>query len=148
MALASGTRLGPHEIAAQIGEDGMGEVYRATDTKLKRDVAVKVLPSHVAADPERLARFQREVKTLAPLTHPNIAAIYGFEKSSGVHALVIVNVHDSDFSKQMLSELPAYLPNIESANSLGNGAPGRIRTFDPRLRRPVLYPTELRARER
>ena len=79
MALAPGTRLGPYEITAQIGVGGMGEVYRATDTKLKRDVAVKVLPSHVAADPERLARFQREAEVLASLNHPNIAAIYGLE---------------------------------------------------------------------
>ncbi len=65
MALASGTRLGPYAITAQIGVGGMGEVYRATDTKLKRDVAVKVLPSALAADPERLARFQREAEVLA-----------------------------------------------------------------------------------
>ena len=67
MALASGTRLGPYEITAQIGVGGMGEVYRATDTKLKREVVVKVLPSHVAADPERLARLQREAEVLASL---------------------------------------------------------------------------------
>ncbi len=67
----------------------MGEVYRATDTKLKREVAVKVLPSHVAADPERLARFQREAEVLASLNHPNIAAIYGLEESEGTKALVM-----------------------------------------------------------
>ncbi len=66
MALAPGTRLGPYEITAQIGVGGMGEVYRATDTKLKREVAVKVLPSALAADPERLARFQREAEVLEP----------------------------------------------------------------------------------
>ena len=70
MALTSGTRLGPYEVTAQIGVGGMGEVYRATDTKLKHEVAVKVLPSHVAADPERLARFQREAEVLASLNHP------------------------------------------------------------------------------
>ena len=89
MALASGTRLGPYEITAQIGVGGMGEVYRATDTKLKRDVAVKVLPSHVAADPERLARFQREAEVLASLNHPTIAQIHGLEKSAGTIALVM-----------------------------------------------------------
>ena len=89
MALAAGTRLGPYEIAAQIGAGGMGEVYRATDTKLKRDVAVKVLPSHVAADPERLARFQREAEVLASLNHPNIAAIHGLEDAEGIKALVM-----------------------------------------------------------
>ena len=65
MALASGTRLGPYEITAQIGVGGMGEVYRATDTELDRDVAIKVLPASLAGDPERIARFQREAKTLA-----------------------------------------------------------------------------------
>ena len=89
MALTPGTRLGPYEIAAQIGVGGMGEVYQATDTTLNRQVAVKVLPESLAADAERIARFEREAKTLASLNHPNIAAIYGFEKSSGVHALVM-----------------------------------------------------------
>ena len=89
MALQSGTRLGPYEITAQIGVGGMGEVYRATDTKLKRDVAVKVLPSALAADPERLARFQREAEVLASLNHPNIAAIYGLEEADRTKALVM-----------------------------------------------------------
>jgi serine/threonine-protein kinase len=81
MAIGPGTRLGPYEITAQIGVGGMGEVYRATDTNLKRAVAIKVLPEAVAADAERLARFDREARTLAALNHPNIAAIYGLEKS-------------------------------------------------------------------
>ena len=89
MALAPGTRLGPYEIAAQIGVGGMGEVYRATDTKLKREVAVKVLPAALAADPERLARFQREAEVLASLNHPNIAAIYGLEEADSTKALVM-----------------------------------------------------------
>ena len=83
MALALGVRLGPYEIAAQIGVGGMGEVYRATDTKLKRDVAMKVLPSTLACDPERLARFQREARVLASLNHPNIAAMYDLEEPRG-----------------------------------------------------------------
>ena len=89
MALHPGTRLGPYEITAQIDEGGMGEVYRATDTKLKRDVAVKVLPDSVASDPERLARFQREAETLAALNHLGIAAIYGMERTEGSTALVM-----------------------------------------------------------
>ncbi len=89
MALTPGTRLGPYEIAAQIGVGGMGEVYRARDTKLKRDVAVKVLPSALAANPERLARFQREAEVLASLNHPNIAAIYGLEEADSTKALVM-----------------------------------------------------------
>ena len=87
MALAPGVRLGPYAIAAQVGVGGMGEVYWATDTKLKREVAVKVLPSALAADPERLARFQREAKVLASLNHPKIAQIHGLEDTDGVNAL-------------------------------------------------------------
>jgi serine/threonine protein kinase/Tol biopolymer transport system component len=89
MALSPGTQLGPYEISAQIGAGGMGEVYEAIDTNLARRVAIKVLPDAVAADPERLALFDREAKTLAALNHPNIAAIYGLERSSGTLALVM-----------------------------------------------------------
>ena len=89
MALALGSRLGPYDISAQIGAGGMGEVYRAIDTNLGRQVAIKVLPEAVAADPDRLARFDREAKTLATLSHPNIATIYGLERSGGSIALVM-----------------------------------------------------------
>ncbi|HEX6213464.1 MAG TPA: protein kinase, partial [Vicinamibacterales bacterium] len=89
MPLLPGTRLGAYDIVSLIGAGGMGEVYRATDSRLKRDVAVKVLPVAFAADAERLARFQREAEMLAALNHPNIAAIYGLEETSGGHALVI-----------------------------------------------------------
>ena len=97
MALHPGTRLGPYEITAEIGAGGMGVVYRARDTRLQRNVAIKVLPDTLAADPDRLARFQREAQVLASLNHPNIAAIYGLEKqpevvsgfSRTVHALVL-----------------------------------------------------------
>ena len=82
MALFPGDKLGPYEILAPIGTGGMGEVYRAKDTKLDREVAIKVLPSALAQDPERLARFEREAKVLASLNHPNIAQIYGIEESS------------------------------------------------------------------
>src|SRR5579863_9940829 len=88
MALTAGTRLGPYEILAPIGVGGMGEVYRARDTKLKRDVALKVLPEAFARDPERMARFQREAEVLASLNHPNIAAIYGVEERALVMELV------------------------------------------------------------
>jgi serine/threonine protein kinase len=81
MTLAAGTRLGPYEITAQIGVGGMGEVYKATDTKLKRAVAIKILPASLSTDRDRLARFEREAELLAALNHPNIAAIYGFEES-------------------------------------------------------------------
>jgi TolB-like protein len=89
MGIGPGTRLGPYEIATQLGVGGMGEVYRATDTDLKRQVAIKVLPEAVAGDGERLARFRREAEVLAALNHPNIAAIYGLERRGAVPALVM-----------------------------------------------------------
>jgi len=89
MAIQSGTHLGPYEVLSAIGAGGMGEVYRARDTKLGRDVAIKVLPSAFAGDTDRMARFQREAKVLAALDHPNIASIYGLEDSSGTRALVM-----------------------------------------------------------
>ena len=89
MALEPGTILGPYEVTAKIGEGGMGEVYRATDTSLDRQVAIKVLPDAFASDAERLARFEREAKVLASLNHPNIGAIYGLEKSGDTRALVL-----------------------------------------------------------
>ena len=89
MALSDGTRVGPYDILAPLGAGGMGEVYRATDTRLRRQVAVKILPAALAADPDRLARFQREAEVLASLNHPHIAAIYGLEDAAGVKALVM-----------------------------------------------------------
>src|SRR6202795_2850425 len=89
MLLSAGARLGPYEIVSALGAGGMGEVYRATDTKLKRQVAVKILPPALAADPDRLARFQREAEVLATLNHPHIAAVYGLEEADGVKALVM-----------------------------------------------------------
>src|SRR5271163_4094541 len=89
MPLSAGTHLGPYEILAPIGAGGMGQVYRARDTKLKREVALKVLPDSFALDAERMARFQREAEVLASLNHPNIAAIYGIEETNGVRALVM-----------------------------------------------------------
>ena len=84
LALTPGIRLGVYDIAAPIGEGGMGQVFRARDTKLDRDIAIKVLPEGFVHDADRLARFQREAKTLASLNHPNIAAIYGLEESGGL----------------------------------------------------------------
>ena len=89
MTLKPGQSLGPHEILASIGAGGMGEVYRARDTKLNRDVAIKILLPEVANDPDRLARFSREAQVLASLNHPNIAAIYGLEESGDTRALVM-----------------------------------------------------------
>jgi eukaryotic-like serine/threonine-protein kinase len=98
MGLTPGTRLDPYEILAPIGAGGMGEVYRAHDTKLNRDVAIKILPAAFTDDPDRLARFTREAQTLAALNHPNIAAIYGFEDSGPTHALVMELVDGEDLS--------------------------------------------------
>jgi eukaryotic-like serine/threonine-protein kinase len=98
MALTPGTRLGTYEVIALIGEGGMGQVFRATDTKLKRQVAIKILPPALAADHDRLVRFQREAEVLASLNHPNIAGIYGLEESGGVTALVMELVEGDDLS--------------------------------------------------
>jgi eukaryotic-like serine/threonine-protein kinase len=109
MALAPGVRLGAYEVSALIGAGGMGEVYRAHDTTLNRGVALKVLPELFAADPDRLARFRREAQTLASLNHPHIAAIYGFESSTGVsgfnrtlHALVLELVEGPTLADRLI----------------------------------------------
>jgi serine/threonine protein kinase len=101
MALQPGYYLGPYEILSAIGAGGMGEVYRARDAKLGRDVAVKVLPEAFARDAERLARFQREAKVLASLNHPNIASIYGLEDSGSTHALVMELVEGPTLSDRI-----------------------------------------------
>src|SRR5215470_8542695 len=87
--LSPGTRVGPYEIVSRLGAGGMGEVYRARDTSLGREVALKALPEEVARDPERIARFKREAHVLASLNHPGIGAIYGLEETSGTLALVL-----------------------------------------------------------
>src|SRR6202171_947460 len=98
MPLSVGERLGPYEILAPLGAGGMGEVYRARDTKLDREVAIKVLPAAVARDPERLGRLEREAKVLASFNHPNIAQIYGVEESDGSRALVMELVDGATLS--------------------------------------------------
>ena len=89
MSLAPGTAIGPYEVVSLIGVGGMGEVYRATDKNLGRAVAIKILPDEFSRISERLARFEREARTLASLNHPNIATIHGFEKNDGIRALVM-----------------------------------------------------------
>jgi serine/threonine protein kinase len=101
LSLTPGSRLGVYEVTSQIGEGGMGQVYRATDTKLKRQVAIKILPPSLAGDHDRLARFQREAEVLASLNHPNIAAIYGLEESGGMTALVMELVEGEDLSQRI-----------------------------------------------
>src|SRR6059036_386887 len=89
MAITIGTQLGSHKITALLGKGGMGEVYRARDTKLKREVAIKVLPEEFSRDPDRVSRFQREAEVLALLNHPNIGAIYSLEEANGMRFLVL-----------------------------------------------------------
>ncbi len=89
MPLGIGTKLGPYEIVSPIGAGGMGEVYRATDQRLGREVALKVLPSETASSPERLDRFRREAKALAALDHPGIVSVFSVEEADGVHFLTM-----------------------------------------------------------
>ena len=89
MSLSEGTKIGPYEVIGLIGQGGMGEVWQARDTKLDRDVALKVLPEAFTSDPDRLARFEREAKVLASLNHLNIGSIYGLEEAEGIRALVL-----------------------------------------------------------
>jgi Tol biopolymer transport system component len=101
LALTPGSRLGVYEVIARIGVGGMGQVYRARDTKLNRDVALKILPESFASDPDRLARFTREAQTLASLNHPNIAHIHGLEESGAITALVMELVEGEDLSQRV-----------------------------------------------
>jgi serine/threonine protein kinase len=109
MSLPAGTRLGAYQIVSLLGIGGMGEVYRARDSRLKRDVAIKVLPAFVAAHPDRVARFQREAEMLAALNHPNIAHIHGLEDSNGVSALVMEFI-DGPTLADRIAESPGGLP--------------------------------------
>jgi len=101
MALTPGSRLGQYEIHSALGAGGMGKVYRAHDTKLGRDVAIKILPDHFVADPERVARFRREAQLLASLNHPNIAAIYGLEEANGAQFLVLELVEGETLAQRL-----------------------------------------------
>ncbi len=101
LALSPGARLGPFQIVSALGAGGMGEVYRAIDTKLKRQVAIKILPATLAANADRLARFQREAEVLAALNHPNIAHIHGLEDADGVKALVMELVEGDDLTQRI-----------------------------------------------
>ena len=114
LPLTPGTRLGPYEVVSTLGSGGMGEVYRATDTRLKRQVAIKVLPASVAGDRERLARFQREAEILAALNHPNIAAIYGLEETGEATALVMEIVEGPTLADRITESDGRGLPLDES----------------------------------
>src|SRR6202158_566951 len=120
MTLASGTKLGPYEIHSPLGAGGMGEVYRATDTKLGRDIALKVLPVEMARDPERLARFRREAKALAQLDHPNIVTIHSVEESDGIHFLTMQLVDGQALDCLIISGGAAIYLIVEIASALGD----------------------------
>jgi Tol biopolymer transport system component len=128
MPLSVGRRLGSYEILAAVGAGGMGEVYRARDTKLDRDVALKVLPEMFSADADRLMRFEREAKTLAALNHPSIAHIYGIEESEGVRALVMEFVEGDDLAQRIgrgripVEEALALAKQIADAVEAAHGA--------------------------
>ncbi len=120
MALAPGTKLGPYEIQSPLGAGGMGEVYRATDTKLGRDVALKVLPAGMAHDPERLGRFRREAKALAQLDHPNIVTIYSVEECEGVHFLTMQLVEGQPLDRVIPAGGLPLAQIVEIASVLGD----------------------------
>ena len=101
MPLTPGTRIGAYDVSGPLGAGGMGEVHRARDTKLDRDVALKVLPDGFTADPDRLARFEREARVLASLNHPNIAQIHGFEETGGTRALVLELVEGPTLAERL-----------------------------------------------
>jgi len=138
VSLSAGTRLGPYEITGRLGSGGMGEVYRARDTKLNRDVALKVLPDLFANDSERLARFQREAQVLASLNHPNIGGIYGIEETdpsagsgrAAVRALVLELVEGPTLADR-IAQAPAARATSESssrgARASGGGAPRALK---------------------
>src|SRR5205085_5189987 len=121
MPLAASTRLGPYEIVAPLGVGGMGEVYRARDTRLARDVAVKVLPDHFAQDPRRLARFEREVKAVAALSHPNILAIHDY----GTHEAVtyaVMELLEGETLRSRLSNGPlTWRKTVEICAAIADG---------------------------
>src|SRR4051812_35717439 len=109
MALARGTKFGPYTIASSIGAGGMGEVYRAHDSRLQRDVALKLLPDHFASDPERCARLEREAQVLASLNHPHIAQVYGLERADGLSCIVMELVEGPTLADR-IAAVPSGLP--------------------------------------
>src|SRR4249919_3230415 len=120
MSLTPGTRIGTYEIVAAIGEGGMGQVYRAHDTKLNRDVALKILLPSVAGDADRLARFKREAQVLAALNHPHIAHIHGFEDSTGTAALVMELVEGPTLADRIAKGPLPIADGLQAAHEQGS----------------------------
>jgi serine/threonine protein kinase len=123
--LSPGSHLGPYQILAELGRGGMGEVYRAHDAKLNRDVALKVVPDSLAGDADRLARFRREAQVLAALNHPNIAHIHGFEDSGTTHALVMELVDGHDLSEIIGAAVDRAPSGSEPRQAVGVGPHGK-----------------------
>src|SRR2546426_3472659 len=113
MPLSTGTRLGPYEILAPLGAGGMGEVYRARDTRLDREVAIKVLPEHLAKDPQALARFEREAKAVAALSHPNILALYDVGADQSVSYAVTELLEGETLRARLERSAPAWRKAVE-----------------------------------
>src|ERR1700682_2897180 len=141
MALTSGTRLGPYEILAPLGAGGMGEVYRARDTRLGREVAVKRVAPALARDAEALARFEREARLLASLNHPHIAAIYDIEEQDGVRFLVLELVEGQGLD-EMLASGP--MPPPEALAPAGQSAPALAAAHEKGVVHRDLKPSNVR----
>ncbi len=121
MALSAGTRLGPYEILAPLGAGGMGEVYRARDTRLGREVAIKVLPERLAGDPSALSRFEREARAVAALSHPNILAIHDFGEERGLRYAVTELLEGQTLRERLVRERLAWRKALEIGISLADG---------------------------
>src|SRR6266545_1487486 len=133
MPLTSGTRLGVYEVVAPLGAGGMGEVYRARDTKLGRDVAIKILPDSFVNDPDRIARFEREAQLLAALNHPHIAAIYGLESSGSTQYLVLELVEGETLDARLKARAPGQPDGARGADTFGARGFSRALPLDEAL---------------
>ena len=143
MPLGPGARFGPYEVTGLLGAGGVGEVYRARDTRLKREVALKILSASFAADPDRLARFQREAEVLASLNHPNIAAIHGVEDSGSVAALVLELVEGETLGTGSRADPFARSRRDDIAKADGGGAGSAAKAGGER---PRLKPCNVKVR--
>src|SRR5215813_3412067 len=118
MSLTTGTQLGSYEVLSLLGRGGMGEVYRARDTKLKREVAIKTLPEEFSHDPERLSRFQREAEALAALNHPGIAHVYGLEESANTRCIVMELVEGESLEQRLTRGAIPVVLSIHAATQI------------------------------
>jgi serine/threonine protein kinase len=121
MSIEPGTRLGPYEILAPLGSGGMGEVYRARDTRLERDVAIKILPGHLAQNPRALARFEREAKAVAALSHPNIMAIYDFGCEGGITYAVAELLEGETLRSRLRRSALGWRKAVETGVAIADG---------------------------